>query len=662
MTSQPDWRTRLVSADEAIEAINKGNRVFVGSACATPRALLHALETTERALSDLTLVHFLNGGEIPVTPNGPRSRYRHRVLFVGQDDRSMVATDRADYVPISLPQAAQLFRMGRYPLDVALVQVSSPDEAGYCSLGVSADLTWTAIQTARRVIAEINPNMPRPKGPARVSIDEFDHIVEVDSPVIEYLHPEVGDVARQIARYVARIIDDGSTLQIGLGKVPNEMLRYLANRTDLGIHSDVITEPLVDLVERGVVTGAHKSLDRDKVVASYCMGTRRLYDLIDDNEQFELRPIEDVADPSLIARHYKMVSVSQAFAVDLTGQICADQYQGEFYGGVSCQPQFLQGAAASPDGKAIVCLASLNEQGQSRIRPMLHEGEGVTIARSDVHYLVTEYGIAYLFGKSIHERALAIIGIAHPDFRDELIKQARDLSFVGQKEALKSKTQYPDDEERTLTLHDGSEVLLRPAKASDLESMRALFHSLTTEDVTTRFFTNLQSFSDSKAQHLCNVSYEDEMSFVAVIGEDFENETVIGNACYYLDNSTGLADVAYMVHPDWQKKGLGTALQRRLIEYAKVKSLRGFTADVLLKNEKMLAVFEKAGLHVNKQVSAGVVEVVMTFDPPSAHKEPEHISSTAPSVESNGKAVTAAGRTTARSGQSFFKRLFGSGD
>jgi acyl-CoA hydrolase/RimJ/RimL family protein N-acetyltransferase len=608
------WRERLVSAREAVAEVRSGDHVFVGTACATPRMLVATLEDLDTPVSDLLLVHFLTDGVVPVYKGGPSTRFRHRVFFVGSDTRAFVEKGKVDYVPVSIARVPRLIADARIPIDVALIQVSPPDEEGNCSLGVSVDIIPAAIAAAKQVIAEINPNMPRTHGESSIPFADIDYAVAVDSPVIEYLHEAADEVGKQVARYVARIIDDGSTLQIGLGRIPNEMLKYLTNRKDLGVHSDVITEPLVDLIDKGVVTGKRKTLYAGQVVASYCMGSRRLYDLIDGNPLFNFRRIEEICDPEQIARNHKMVSVTQAFAVDLGGQVCADQFEGSLYSGVSSQPEFLRGAAASEGGRPIICLASTTDDGkQSRIRPLLREGEGVTIARSDVHYVVTEYGIAYLFGKSVRERALALIEIAHPSFREELLEEARRLAHVPKKQILKSRKAYPEEEEREVELKDGRKILLRPTRASDVDGMQELFYSLTERDIYTRFFTNLKSFSASQAQHLCSVSYEEEMAFLAVVG-DWEEEKVIGSGCYYADPSTNLADVAYMIHPEWQGLGLGGRIQQRLVEYAKTKGLRGFTADVLSENEKMLAVFEKGGFKVSSKVVEGTFEVVMLFD------------------------------------------------
>ena len=586
---------RISTPAEALSCIRSGDRIFIGTAQATPRLLLHALENTDRRLSDIQIFHFLTDGAIPIKEGKYTTRFQHKVFFVGSDVRDAIKEGRADYIPISIAKVPRLIERGQFPIDVALVQVSMPDEHGYVSLGVSVDVTFASVQHAKTVIAEINPQMPRTYGNTMIPVGKIDHFVWSDSPIVTYTHPEADFAAQQIARYVARIIDDGATLQIGLGRVPNEMLKHLTNRRDLGIHSDVITDPIIDLIESGVITGNAKTLHPGKIVTSYCMGTERLYRLIDLNPMFGFYPIDYVCNPAVISQNNQMVSVTQAFAVDLMGQVCADQFEGEFYSGVSTQPDFIRGTAASSGGKPIICLPSITDDGkESRIRPLLLEGEGVTIPRSEVHYVITEFGIAYLYGKTIRERALAMIEIAHPDFRSNLLEQAKRLGYVRHEQTLKSKTAYPAEEEREVVLKNNLQVLIRPSKASDVEGLQDIFYNLRPEDIKTRFFTRLSSLPVTKAEHLCNVDYENEMAFVAISG-DRENERLVGSSCYSVDPATNMAEVAYMIRPEWQGMGLGKALQQRTTDYAKSKGIRGFTADILEENKKMLALIRTSG-------------------------------------------------------------------
>jgi acyl-CoA hydrolase/RimJ/RimL family protein N-acetyltransferase len=592
----------LSSAEDALAAIRSGDRIFLGTACATPRLLIRTLENMDKRLSDIQVFHFLTDGAIVADGGMPRTRFQHKVFFVGTEAKEAVKQGMADYIPVSIADVPKMMKTGRFPLDAALIQVSMPDKHGYVSLGVSVDITLAAVHCAKCVIAEINPRMPRTNGKSTIHVSHIDGFVFNDSPVGEYAHPRVDAVAEKIARYVATIIDDGSTLQIGLGRYPHGMLKFLTNRRNLGIHTDVITDPIIDLVESGVITGSAKTLHRDQIVTSYCMGKKRLYDLVDRNPLFNFQPMDYVCNPTVISGNNQMVSVTQAFAVDLMGQVCADQFEGEFYGGVSTQPDFIRGAADSPGGKSIICLSSVTGDGKaSTIRPRLQEGEGVTIPRSDVHYVITEYGIAYLFGKTIRERALSLIEIAHPDFRTRLLEEARRLGYVRPDQTLESKKAYPAEEEREFAMKNNTTVLIRPSKASDVAGLQDLFYHLRPEDIRTRFFTRISSLPVSKAEHLCNVDYENEMAFIAVTGSR-ENERVVGSACYSADPSTDLAEVAYMIRPEWQGQGLGIALQERMVEYAKGKGLRGFTADILAENKKMISLINRSGTVSMKQV------------------------------------------------------------
>jgi acyl-CoA hydrolase/RimJ/RimL family protein N-acetyltransferase len=594
------WRDRVVSADEAVSIVRPGDKVFVGSACATPRSLVEALERLGRP--GVVLVHFLTDRVGAGDP--PRTHYRHRVFYVGRDVRAFGESGWVEYIPLALGDVPGLFRNGQIPLDVAMVQVAPPDPDGSCSLGISVDVTKAAVQTARTVIAEVNPAMPRTAGDSRIPVDRIARFVAVETPVVEYLHDPVGEAAGQIARYVARLVDDRSTLQVGLGRVPNQMLTHLTNRRALAIHSDVITEPVVDLVVGGVITGP--------VVTSWAMGTRRLYDLVDNDPRFAFYPVDYVCDPAVIAGNDRMVSVTQAFAVDLTGQVCTESLDGVLYGGVSTGPAFHRGALASPGGMAIVCLASRTPQGRSAIRLDLDHTEPVAIPRADVHWVITEYGTAYLFGRSLAERAVALIEIAHPDDRESLLHAAIERGLVGAKQQLRSRSAYPVGEVRDVRLRDGRQVCVRPTRTSDSGAMQELFHRLTEEDVESRFLQKLSSLTDTVAQYLCSVDYEQEMAFAAVVGPS-EHERIVAASSYYLSPATGLAEVAYMVDPEWQGTGLGGLLHARMFEYARVRGVRGFRADVLMDNTRMMRVFKRAGHQLSVKTSAGISEVTMLF-------------------------------------------------
>ncbi len=604
---------KLCSAAAAVLAVRPGDHVFVGTACATPRTLVAALEAL--GVADVELLHFLTDHAVAHDEQGQAStQFRHRSFFVGQDMRAAVRQGLADYVPVSLARVPGLMAIGRIPVDVALIQVSLPDGFGYVSLGVSVDVVATAVAHARVVIAEVNPHMPRSMGDSMLHVSRIQHLVLVDTPVIEYLHPATSAPAmQQIARYIGSLIDDGSTLQIGLGRVANEALRHLSDRRDLGIHSDVITDAIIPLLENGSLTGRCKTQLAGKIVTSFAMGSRRLYELIDANPLFSFQPIEAVCDPATLALQHKLVSVTQAFAIDLTGQVCADQFSGEFYGGVAAQAEFLQGASRSPGGKAIVCLAATDDDGRtSRIRPVLLAGEGVTIPRSEVHFVVTEFGIAYLFGKSIRERAVALIQIAHPDSRPALFEQAQALGYLPAHQKLRNLRAYAVEDEATVRLKDQRALLLRPVMPTDVEGIRRLFHRLSVREVYTRFFRKLRGLTNQDVQRLCNLDYDNEVAVVAVTGTR-ELPVICGHAMYVVDPSTNLAETAFIVHPEWQGQGLGVAMQKRLAELAVARGVRGFVAEVLASNETMIRLAHTSAAEVQTVSLGGTVRITALF-------------------------------------------------
>jgi acyl-CoA hydrolase len=461
---QPDGNRSAMPAflapHRAVAMIRPGSRVWLGSGCAVPRTLLAALE--EAAPADIEYLSYL------ISDAGPgRAAYRHRAFFATSALDAAAAQGRLDYVPMALSEVPRLLETGRLKVDAALLQVTPPDARGLVSLGISVDLAPAILATGCLAIAEVAPAMPRTHGEGFVPASRFAALVESTHPPLEYHHPPAGEGAAAMARYIAALIEDGSTLQFGLGRWPAETMRHLRDRRDLGIHGDVLTDGIVDLAEAGALTGARKSRARYRMVASSAIGTRRLYDFLHDHPGVEMRPIERVADPEIVAAQHRMVSVTQAFAVDLTGQACIDQHQGRFYGGVSTQPAFMRGAARSPHGRAILCLAARGPDGAPAIRPRLRADESAAIGRADLHFVVTEWGIAHLFGRSIRERALALIEIAHPDDRDALLREATSLGYLPAGQRLASQRAYPVEEERSVQLADGSTVLLRPTRAGD---------------------------------------------------------------------------------------------------------------------------------------------------------------------------------------------------
>lgn len=423
--------SRSVSAAEAVRIIQPGQRIFVGSGAAEPQSLVTALAERSAELHGNEIVHILTLGVAPYCDPHFSAAFRHNALFIGANVREAVGQGRADYTPVFLSEVPRLFRSGRLPLDAALIQVSPPDAEGFCTYGVSVDVVKAAAESAPIVIAEVNARMPHTCGENRIHVDRFHALVSVDTPLLESVPGEPDETSSAIGRWIAELVEDGSTLQLGIGSVPNAVLRNLHERRDLGIHTEMFSDGLIDLIQAGVVTGARKTLLPGKIVTSFCMGSRRLYDFVDGNPDCEFRSSEFTNDPANIARNERMVAINAALEVDLTGQVCADSIGSRFYSGIGGQVDFIRGAARSPGGKPIIALHSTAKNGTvSRIAPHLQEGAGVVTTRGDVHYVVTEYGIADLWGRTVRERAMELINIAHPAFRDELRYAARERHLI----------------------------------------------------------------------------------------------------------------------------------------------------------------------------------------------------------------------------------------
>lgn len=449
MNTQDGWQTRyrekVVTAEDAVARVRRGQRVLVGSGAAEPQKLVAALAERAGQLSDAEIVHLMTLGIAPYAESRFSNSFRHNALFIGSNVRSAVVEGRADYTPVFLSEIPRLMRSKRLGVDVALVQLSPPDAHGFTSLGVSVDIVKAAVESASLVIAEVNRKMPRTHGDAVVHVRDIDLLVENDAPLLESVPAPPDEVALTIGRSVARLVEDGSTLQLGIGSIPNAVLQSLADKRDLGVHTEMFSDGIIDLIESGVITCSKKATDRGRIVSSFCMGTRRLYDYVDDNPFFEFRSVEYTNDPFIIAQNPRMVAVNAALEVDLTGQVCADSLGFDFYSGIGGQVDFIRGAARSERGKPIIVLRSTAEGDTiSRIVPHLREGAGVVTSRGDVHYVVTEYGIADLWGKTARDRAVALVSIAHPKFRDELVEEARRHHLIPECVLLRPPAFSPD--------------------------------------------------------------------------------------------------------------------------------------------------------------------------------------------------------------------------
>jgi 4-hydroxybutyrate CoA-transferase len=417
--------SRRVTAEEAVAVVKSGDRVFIHSVAAAPHRLVDALTARAGELRVVEIVSIHTEGAAPYAAPEHAGSFRVNALFVGANVRRAVEEGRADYLPVFLSEVPQLFRAGILPLDVALIHVSPPDRHGYCSLGVSVDVTRSAVQTARTVIAQVNPRMPRTHGDGLIHVDAIDYLVDVDEPIDTLPASALTEVERAIGRHCAELVEDGACLQLGIGAIPQATLAALGDHHRLGIHTEMLSDGIVDLVEKGVITGELKRVHPGKIVGGFALGTRRLYDFLDDNPLVAMLDIAYVNDTAVIRRNTKVTAINSAIEVDLTGQVCADSIGDRLYSGVGGQMDFIRGAALSEGGKPIIALPSVASSGASRIVSFLKQGAGVVTTRAHVHFVVTEHGIADLFGKNLRQRAAALIAVAHPAHRDALAAEAR---------------------------------------------------------------------------------------------------------------------------------------------------------------------------------------------------------------------------------------------
>jgi 4-hydroxybutyrate CoA-transferase len=415
---------KIVDAREAVSIIGSGDYVFIHTAAAAPQRLVGAMSDRAPELRGVEVVHLHTEGPAPYAQPDCAESFHVNALFVAANMREAIERGQADYVPVFLSEVPALFRRGIYPLDVAMVQVSPPDKHGFCSLGVSVDASRAAVQTARRVVAEINPNMPRTHGDGVIHVNDIELAVEVDYPIPEHARPVLTETEQAIGRNVAGLVDDGATLQMGIGAIPDAVLAALTSHRDLGIHTEMFADGAIDLVERGVINGSRKKVHPGKIVSSFLLGTRRLYDFVDDNPQVAMLVVDYVNDTAVIRRNPRVTAINSAIEVDLTGQVVADSIGARQYSGVGGQMDFIRGASLSPQGKPIIALPSTTSRGESRIVAMLKAFAGVVTTRAHVHYIVTEYGVANLYGKNLRQRARALIQIAHPDHRETLERSA----------------------------------------------------------------------------------------------------------------------------------------------------------------------------------------------------------------------------------------------
>ena len=614
-----EYKDKLISEDLLFKNVTLGDRIFIGTACGEPqylvRLLIDYVDSHPTAVYDAEVFHVWTLGVAPYTDEKFRENFRHNSFFIGKNTREAVNEGLADYTPVFMSQIPRLFYDELVPIDVALVQVSPPDKHGYMSLGISVDITKAAVEKAETVIAQINSNMPRVHGDSFIHIDEVDYLIEHDEPLLVYDGQVPGEITQRIGKYVSRIIEDGDTIQAGYGSTPNAILSHLKEKKHLGVHTELLTDGMVDLIKEGVVDNSMKSIDRGKSVATFCMGCEKTYRFIDENPSIEFRTVEYTNNPLVIAKNRKMTAINSALQLDLTGQATAESIGKHFYSGIGGNADFMRGAVLAPGGKTILAMQSTAMEGSvSRIVPFLEAGTGVTLGRGDVHYVVTEYGIAHIHGKNIRERAMDLIAIAHPDFRSDLIEQAKKLNIIYGDQAFVpgKRGHYPENFETLRTTKKGLDILLRPVKISDEPLLKDFFYSLSDDSIYRRFISTRRDMHHDRLQEFCVIDYTQDMVIVAVSGKG-EKQKVVGIGQYNIHSDKHMAEVALVVRDDMQGHGIGTEILSYLTYVGKKKGLLGFTAEVLRDNTPMIHLFEKMGFDIEKRKDDGVYFLKMLF-------------------------------------------------
>jgi acyl-CoA hydrolase/GNAT superfamily N-acetyltransferase len=618
MDWQQHYASKIVDAQEAVSKIMRGSRVFIGTGCGEPQHLIKAMVKDDH-LQDIMVYQMLSStlSEF-VDDESFTRRFSLKLFFISQSMRKAAFEGKIDYIPEYLSQIPRLFSSHRIGLDAALVQVSPPDQFGYCSLGVSVDITRSAVEHAAMVIAQVNPKMPRTWGDSFVHGDEIDWLVPCEEPLVEAL-PTVKDneVSRRIGLYVSQLVDDGATLQIGFGNLPNAILKYLDGKTDLGLHTQLITDGLLPLFEKNVITNKKKTLLPGRVVTSLCMGSEKIYNYVDNNPAFYFRSSEFVNDPTVIARNDNLISISSALEVDLTGQVCSDSMGYLFYSGIGDQVDFLRGSSMSKGGFSIVALPSTAQGGAvSRIVSHLSEGAGVATTRGDVNFVITEYGIAELKGKGIYQRVMELAQIAHPKFREELIEVAkkRHYIFADQMPPTTEDLLFLEGYKYTLKLKNGKIVEFRPLLPSDEFAYRNFFYSLQEKTIYLRFFYKMRTFSHEVVQkQWSSVDYRKNMSIIGLVQKGGHKEIMaIGS---YAEDDDERAEVAFVVREDFQGHGVASCLLEILEKIAKENSYNSFSASVLRENAAMIRVFKKRYPNAKISVQGGAeLQIQMDFD------------------------------------------------
>lgn len=591
------YRGRRMTAGQAVQAVRSGEHVVVGSGAAEPSLLVQALAQRREELADVEVLHLLTLGPAPYAEKPFEGHIRHNALFIGPNVRGAVTGGLADYTPCYLHEVPSMIRSGRLRVDAALIQVSPPQD-GFCSLGVSVDILKAAVEKASYVAAQVNARMPATAGDTRLAVEDIDAFVLDDSPLFELARPEPTAASLWIGRYVSRLVEDGATLQAGIGAVPDAVVSALSGKKDLGVHTELVSDGILRLLEAGAATGRRKTLHPGKIVSGFALGSRRLYEAVASPE-FEFYPVDYVNDPCVIGRNDRMTAINSALSVDLTGQVSADSVGPRFYSGVGGQVDFIRGAARSAGGRSIIVLPSTALRGAvSRVVSCLAPGAGVVTTRADVDFVVTEYGIASLKGKTIRQRALALIGLAHPAFRPGLAAQAKRLGYLDMSQLLP-----PDSGPYLVELEcrrrfAGQELFLRPLKPTDERALKDLFYSQSRQTTLMRFGLPLKRLSERQFQELVCIDFRSSMALGAFLPG---SARLVAVARYCADPGGKSAEAAVTVHDDLQGRGLGPFMLDYLSWIAHERGLETLRCEVQAVNMRMRRLLEKCFTRVEER-------------------------------------------------------------
>jgi acyl-CoA hydrolase len=604
MYSMADWRNKNkdkeIKPEQLKKIINPGSRIYIGTACSEPLALTQVLASEQQYFTDCEILHFLTVSDTPFFDKSSPNRFRHNTLSIigNAPIRQAVWDGNADFTPVKSSEIPQMLRTYAIPIDICLIQVSPPDEYGFCSLGINVDINRTAIDVAKIIIAQINPQMPKTMGASHIRFDQIHYFLFADTPLVKYNYtytPFDEDLVGKIGPYLARLIENGSTLNVGLGKIPTSIWRFLNDKKDLAIYSEllVLTPELFDLIERNIINCKQNIFPH--VTTGFVLGTEDLYRKLNNNPMFNFLPTDYLNQIVNISHNKRLVSIYGALSVDLMGQV-TNNLEGKIYSGIGGEYDFIQGSRMSKNGKTIIALPSTSRDGSiSRILPII---EQVAVPATEVHYVVTEWGIARLTGKSIRDRVLQLIGIAHPKFRPELLLYAKQMHYIYEDQILPVTRDgvvvvYPEKYENEIQLNDGRNIFFRPVKPTDETAVQQFFYKLDVKTRIYRFFSPRARFSHEETQLLVNIDYDYNMMVIGLNSKE-ENAEIICAGSYNRDISggTAMAEVETTVAEPWRGHGLGSKIFIWLGEIAQEKGIEGFYGEVLSENKNMLQVLK----------------------------------------------------------------------